>query len=92
MVLDYANGEQVATLGLRCDPEMFAVYLEPLAKAYSGAYERLQRNQFTYDAEIMVERNNHGHAVILALRQVGAALLRGRTARSAGPRPAPANT
>jgi len=25
----------------------------------------------------MVERNNHGHAVILALRYIGASLLRG---------------
>jgi hypothetical protein len=72
VVLDYASGEQVATLGLRCDPEMFAVHLDRLATAYSGAYGR-----FSYGAEIMVERNNHGHAVILALRQVGAALLRG---------------
>jgi hypothetical protein len=30
-----------------------------------------------YGAEMLVERNNHGHAVILALRQIGASLLRG---------------
>ena len=64
VVLDAANAEQVATLGLRCDPEMFAVHLGRLAAAYGGA-------------DILVERNNHGHAVILALRQLGAPLLRG---------------
>ena len=36
VVLDYANGEQVATLGLRCDPEMFAVHLDRLARLYDG--------------------------------------------------------
>jgi len=68
VVLDYANGEQVATLGLRCDPEMFAVHLDRLATVYDNT---------PYGAEIMVERNNHGHAVILALRYIGASLLRG---------------
>jgi hypothetical protein len=68
VVLDCANGEQVATLGLRCDPEMFAVHLDRLARLYDDS---------PLGAEIMVERNNHGHAVILALHQVGASLLRG---------------
>ena len=68
VVLDYANGEQVATLGLRCDPEMFAVHLDRLARLYDDS---------PLGAEIMVERNNHGHAVILALRYIGASLLRG---------------
>jgi len=68
VVLDLANGEQVATLGLRCDPEMFAVHLNRLAKAYGS---------FPCDAGILVERNNHGHAVLLVLRQLGAYLLPG---------------
>jgi hypothetical protein len=68
VVLDYANGEQVATLGLRCDPEMFAVHLDRLARLYDDS---------PLGAEIMVERNNHGHAVLLALRYIGASLLRG---------------
>ncbi len=71
VVLDYATGEQVATMGLRCDPEMFAVHLDRLAAAYASLAEH------GGEAEIMVERNNHGHAVILALRQLGALLLRG---------------
>jgi hypothetical protein len=68
VVLDFANGEQVATLGVRCDPEMFAVHLDRLARLYDDT---------PLGAEIMVERNNHGHAVILALRYIGASLLRG---------------
>ena len=68
VVLDVADGEQVATLGVRCDPEMFAEHLDRLAKAY-------RRDR--YDADILVARNNHGHAVLLALRQVDAALLKG---------------
>jgi len=81
VVLDTANGEQVATLGLRCDPELFAVYLDRLAKAYGGVrtdtYGGITISS-PYGAEILVERNNHGHAVIMALRQVAAALLRGK--------------
>jgi hypothetical protein len=70
VVLDYPSGEQAATLGLRCDPEMFAVHLNRLSHLYGEVAGG-------GGAEILVERNNHGHAVILALRQVGAALLRG---------------
>ena len=80
VVLDSATGEQVATLGLRCDPEMFAVYLDRLAKAYGGVCTHTYGGitfSTPYGAEILVERNNHGHAVLLALRQLGAALLRG---------------
>jgi hypothetical protein len=56
------------------------VHLDRLAKAY-GVVRTSIYNGITfsspYDAEILVERNNHGHAVIMALRQLGAALLRG---------------
>jgi len=76
VVLDLANGEQVATLGLRCDPEMFAVHLDRLAKAY-GSITHTRHGNFPCDADILVERNNHGHAVLLVLRQLGASLLRG---------------
>jgi hypothetical protein len=76
VVLDLANGEQVATLGLRCDPEMFAVYLNRLAKAY-GSVTHTRYGSFPCDAGILVERNNHGHAVLLVLRQHGAYLLHG---------------
>ena len=80
VVLDCATGEQVATLGLRCDPELFAVHLDRLAKAYGGVSTNIYGGitfSSPYGAEILPERNNHGHAVIMALRQVGAALLRG---------------
>ena len=76
VVLDLANGEQVATLGLRCDPERFAVHLDRLAKAY-GSVTHTRHGSFPCDAGILVERNNHGHAVLLVLRQLGASLLRG---------------
>ena len=76
VVLDLANGEQVATLGLRCDPEMFAVHLNRLAKAY-GSVTHTRYGSFPCEAGILVERNNHGHAVLLVLRQLGAYLLRG---------------
>ena len=76
VVLDLANGEQVATLGLRCDPEMFAVHLNRLAKAY-GSVTHTRHGSFPCDAGILVERNNHGHAVLLVLRQLGAYLLHG---------------
>ena len=76
VVLDLANGEQVATLGLRCDPEMFAVHLNRLAKAY-GSVTHTRYGSFPYTAGILVEHNNHGHAVLLVLRQLGAYLLHG---------------
>ncbi len=66
VVLDCATGEQVATLGLRCDPALFAAHLDALGRYYN-------------DASLLVERNNHGHAVILWLREFSSlTLLRGR--------------
>jgi hypothetical protein len=66
VVLDCATGEQAATLGLRCDPALFAAHLDALCRYYN-------------DASLMVERNNHGHAVILWLREFSSlTLLRGR--------------
>jgi hypothetical protein len=55
MVLDTATNEQVATLGLRRDPGLFGAHLDKLARLYNGA-------------RILVERNNHGHAVLQVLR------------------------
>lgn len=77
VVLDCTNGEQVATLGVRCDPEMFAVHLERLARAYHYFGQSSYGHDYRRPAEILVERNNHGHAVLLALRQMGAALVNG---------------
>lgn len=53
-VLDAEIGEEVAVLAGKIEPEMFAEYLATLATWY-------------HNAEILPERNNHGHAVILAL-------------------------
>ena len=55
-VLDVASGEQVAVLGGRYDPGVFGARLVELSEAYNGA-------------AVLVERNNHGHAVLLWLRE-----------------------
>lgn len=66
VALDCATGEQVATLGTRCDPALFAAHLDALGRYYNNA-------------ALMVERNNHGHAVILWLREFSSlTVLRGR--------------
>lgn len=65
VVLDAITGEQMATLGERVDVATFARHVEALAKWYA-------------DASVLVERNNHGHAVLLWLREFGDVdLLRG---------------
>jgi hypothetical protein len=56
-----ADGRQVAVLAGRFDPATFAAHLDRLSQLY--------------DAPILVERNNHGHAVILWLREFSAAQL-----------------
>ena len=61
VVIDTDTNEQVAVLGVRCDPELFATHLRNLARLYG-------------EARILVERNNHGHAVLLALRSSGSVL------------------
>jgi hypothetical protein len=55
-VLDKDTGEEVATLAGRYEPATFASYLDELSRFYNGA-------------SILVERNNHGHAVLLWLRE-----------------------
>ena len=60
------NGWEMACLAGRFEPAVFAGYVGQL----SGYYNR---------AAIMVERNNHGHAVLLWLQEHGGkTLLRGR--------------
>ena len=49
VVLDYETGEQVAGLHGRVAPERFAHLLDALGRYYN-------------DAELAVERNNHGHS------------------------------
>lgn len=53
-VLDVDTGEQVALLSGRYDPAIFAGYVKELSEYYGNC-------------PAMVERNNHGHAVLLWL-------------------------
>jgi hypothetical protein len=55
-VVDALSGEQVAVLAGRFDPSVFAGHLAQLAEFYNGC-------------EVLVERNNHGHAVLLWLSE-----------------------
>ena len=67
-VLD-SEGRQVACLAGRYDPAVFAGYLEQISRYYN-------------DAGILVERNNHGHAVLVWLGEHSAAeLVRGPDVR-----------
>lgn len=58
VVLDAQSHVQVAALGGKLEPATFAGYLEQVALYYNKA-------------AVMPERNNHGHATILALRAFG---------------------
>jgi hypothetical protein len=49
--------EEVCVLAGKIEPKVFAGYLHALSKTFGGA-------------KLMVERNNHGHAVLLALEEV----------------------
>ena len=55
--------EEVAHLHGQFEPTAFAGYLALLSATYNHA-------------EIIPERNNHGHAVIVALQELGAAIYR----------------
>jgi hypothetical protein len=57
-VLDTQTGEEVASLAGKFQPAVFAAHAHALGKWY-------------HDAAILVERNNHGHAVLGALDQHG---------------------
>jgi hypothetical protein len=57
VVLDAATREELACLHGRWEMDVFAGYLYIISR--------------TYAAEVVVERNNHGHAVLLALRYRG---------------------
>lgn len=56
-IVDRANLEEVCVLAGKTEPKVFAGYLHRLSKIFR-------------DAPIMVERNNHGHAVLLALEEI----------------------
>lgn len=55
-VVDVMTGEEVASLAGKFEPSTLAMYADQLAELYN-------------DAGIMVERNNHGHAVIQWLEE-----------------------
>lgn len=54
-VQDRLTGEEVAALAGKYQPATFGFYLDQIGRYYNNA-------------EILVERNNHGHAVLLWLR------------------------
>jgi hypothetical protein len=58
-LLDAQSGEEVAALAGKLEPSVFADYAAQLARWYNNA-------------PILVERNNHGHAVLLWLRHFAA--------------------
>lgn len=64
VVLDAQSYVQVAALGGKLEPAIFADYINQVALYYNNA-------------AVMPERNNHGHATILALRMTKAQVLKG---------------
>jgi hypothetical protein len=54
-VLDVDSGEQMASLAGRYEPATFAAHVDTVGRYYNYA-------------AVLVERNNHGHAVLLWLR------------------------
>ncbi len=58
MVFDRASGEHVATLHGQFQPWRMGELLKTVGTTYGGAM-------------LVVERNNHGHAVLQALDQLG---------------------
>lgn len=54
-VIDKESWEQVAVLHGRWEPDVFALYLMALSEPYN-------------QAPVIVERNNHGHAVLVTMR------------------------
>lgn len=54
-VLDVATGEEVAALAGKFQPAVFAAHIDAVGRFYNNA-------------ALMIERNNHGHAVLLWLR------------------------
>lgn len=54
-VLDRATGEEVANLAGKFEPSTFGAHIDTVGTWFNSAY-------------VLVERNNHGHAVLLWLR------------------------
>jgi hypothetical protein len=64
IVVERKTGQQVAALVGKYEPEDFGRYIHALAQLYRNA-------------AVMIERNNHGHAVIMKCSQLGTVLLSG---------------
>ena len=58
IVLDAESWAQVAELTGKIEPSTFAAYLDELGRWYNGA-------------DVMAERNNHGHLLIRELQRLG---------------------
>jgi len=63
-VLDGESWQQVAVVAGQFEPAVLAGYIQQVAEWYNGA-------------GVLSERNNHGHALILALQALGVEVLRG---------------
>ena len=61
-VLDVNTGEEVAALSGKFEPSVFASYINQIGLYY-------------FNASALIERNNHGHAVILWMRDNGSLFL-----------------
>jgi len=57
IVMDVFTGEEAAILSGKFEPSVFAEYTDMLATYYNNA-------------EVLPERNNHGHAFILAMEEI----------------------
>ncbi len=67
-VMDYLTGEEMAVIEGRIEPTVFASYIDLLGRYYNNAFA-------------MIERNNHGHAVIAWLKDYSElAILQGHDA------------
>lgn len=78
VVLDASTWEEVAVWGGRFEPDVFAAGIAQLALYYNRA-------------AVLIERNNHGHAVIGALKTLGGVrLLQGHDAAHLAPGSPPA--
>ncbi len=62
VILDYATGETCAVMQGKIEPSTTAVYIERIGRYYN-------------DADVMILRNNHGHAVLLKLTDIGTLML-----------------
>jgi hypothetical protein len=58
VIIDYHTGETCAVMQGKIEPSTTAVYIDRIGQYYNGA-------------DVMVLRNNHGHAVLLKLMELG---------------------